>query len=347
MSPSPSEDRAVHERRSLRARLAVPLTTLALTLAVGTVGFRVLWREVGGTWLDALFMTFTTITTIGFGEVKPLDSAGRWLTMAVAVTGIGSAFYVFGVVMDYLVSAQMRDARGRRKMQKRIDALEDHFIVAGLGRVGWQAALELAEGKVPLVVIDPLEKAIADSNARGFLTVQGDASEDAVLERAGVRRARGLVVTTGTDATNIYVILSARLLNPTLHIVSRAVDESSVAKLTRAGANRAISPYAIGGRRLAHLMLSPRVVEFFEMTLGTANKALTIGDIPVATGTKAVGQSLGSLRIPQATGATILAILREGNPITTPHGELVLTSGDHLLALGTSAQLEKLEGLLA
>ncbi len=324
----------------------MPLATLTLTFAVGTSGFWLLWHDVGGTWLDALFMTFTTVTTIGFGEVRPLDAMGRWLTMGIAVTGIGSLFYVFGVVMDYLVSPQVREARGRRKMQQRIDELKNHFIVAGLGRVGWEAAAELAGANVPVVVVDPSVKATSDAAGRGLLYVQGDATEDRVLEKAGIRRAKGLVVTTGVEATNLYIILSARLLNPALFIVSRAVDEESIAKLSRAGADRAISPYALGGRRMAQLMLSPRAVEFFEMALGSADKSMSISEIQVVPGSKAVGQSLGSLRIPQLTGATLLAVLREGTPLATPRGDLVLAAGDHLLALGTGEQLKKLEGLL-
>jgi voltage-gated potassium channel len=331
---------------TLRARLVLPLALVGSVVAVGTAGYLWLWRDLGGTWLDALFMTVTTITTIGYGEVKPLDTPARLFTMVIALFGVGSAFYTFGVLMDYLVAAHLADPRGRKRMERRIGHLEGHIVLAGLGRVGRQAAEELAAARVPFVVVDPSPEAAQVSEARGYLHLTGDATEDAVLEHAGIRRARGLIATSANDATNMYIVLSARVLNPGLRIVSRAVDETSVAKLTRAGADRAISPYAIGGHRLAHLILSPSVVEFFETALRRGDQTLNIEDVAVAAESRAVGQSLGSLEVRQATGATVLAILRDGNPIPNPPGEFAVHAGDHLLALGTAEQLGRLERLL-
>ena len=231
-------------------------------------------------------------------------------------------------------------------MQKQIDKLTGHVILAGLGRVGGQAALEIKEAGVPFVVVDPGQAAARRTEERGYLWVQGDATEDEVLARAGIRRARGLIATTANDATNMYIVLSARVLNPGLHIVSRAVDEASVAKLIRAGANRAISPYAIGGHRLAHLMLSPTVVDFFETALRKGNEALNIEDLAVSAGSPILGKTLGTIDIRQATGATVLAILREEMPLVNPSSDLTLAAGDRLLALGTTDQLERLERLI-
>ncbi len=332
---------------SLRARLILPLGLVLGVVLAGTLGYHWLWRGIGGTWLDALFMTVTTITTIGYGEVRPLDSAGRVFTMVIAVVGVGSLFFTFGVVMEYLVTVRLADPRGRHRMENRIAALEGHVIVAGLGRVGRQAAQELAAARVPFLVIDPGPGAARVADERGYLFLAGDATEDAVLDRAGVRRARGLIATTANDATNMYIVLSARVLNPGLHIVSRAADEGSVPKLTRAGADRAISPYAIGGHRLAHLILSPAVVDFFETALRRGSEALAIEDLAIAGGSRVAGQTLGALDVRQATGATVLAILREGSPIVNPAGDLALSEGDRLLALGTSDQLQRLERLLA
>ncbi|HZH03204.1 MAG TPA: potassium channel protein [Myxococcaceae bacterium] len=332
--------------RSLRLRLLLPAVMVILTMTVGTVGYHFLWRSQGGTWLDALFMTVTTVTTIGYGEVKKLDDAGRVFTMLIALTGIGSAFYLFSAVMDSLVTAQLLDPRRERKMRQRIEKLQSHIVLIGLGRVGTQAALELVQAKVPFVVIDPGDAAVKQAEENGYLTVKGDGTVDEVLKEAGVDRAKGVIVTTRDDAANLYIVLSARLLNPKLHIVSRASDDTAVAKLTRAGANRAISPYAIGGRRIAQLALSPTVVDFFETALGKGNSALNIEDLVVRGDSKAVKQTLEALRIRQATGATILAVMREDTPVVTPRGDLVLGPGDHLLALGTEEQLKKLEELI-
>jgi voltage-gated potassium channel len=301
---------------------------------------------VGGTWLDALFMTVTTITTVGYGEVKPLDSLGRIFTMIIAIVGVGSLFYTFGVVMEYIVALRLADPTGRRKMDKRIEALNGHIILAGLGRVGRQAGQELAEAHVPFLIVDPAEANVRQAEEHGWLCLQGDATDDAVLERAGVRRARGLIATTANDATNMYIVLSARVLNPKLHIVSRAVDESSVSKLTRAGADRAISPYAIGGHRLAHLILSPTVVDFFETALRRGDESLNIEAVGLATESPAVDRTLEALALRQSTGATVLAIMRDGNPVVNPPGDMALAAGDRLLVLGTRDQLERVERLL-
>ncbi|HUO64605.1 MAG TPA: potassium channel protein [Terriglobales bacterium] len=331
----------------LRARLILPLSLVSTVVVGGTIGYLWLWRAVGGTWLDALFMTVTTITTIGYGEVKPLDSAGRIFTMIIAIVGVGSLFYTFGVVMEYIVALRLADPTGRRKMDKRIEALSGHVILAGLGRVGRQAGQELSEARVSFVIVDPAEANVRQAEERGWLCLQGDATDDAVLERAGVRRARGLIATTANDATNMYIVLSARVLNPKLHIVSRAVDETSVPKLTRAGADRAISPYAIGGHRLAHLILSPTVVDFFETALRRGDESLNIEAVAMGPDSPAIGYTLEELALRQATGATVLAIMRDGNPVVNPPGDMSLARGDRLLVLGTRDQLERVERALA
>jgi voltage-gated potassium channel len=333
--------------RSLRVRLLVPLTLVLTVVVIGTIGYHWLWRHVGGTWMDALFMTVTTITTIGYGEIRPLDTAGRLFTIFLAVTGIGSLFYTLGVIMEYLVGVRLADPLGRRKMQRRIDALTSHVIVAGMGRVGRQAAIELHAAETPFVVVDPSEAALQYAAERGYLALVGDATRDEVLERGGITRARGLIVTTGSDATNVYVVLSARVLNPALHIVARAADEAGVTKLVRAGANRAVSPYVIGGHRLAHLMLSPVVVDFFETALRRGKDALNIEDLAMGQDSPSLGQTLDTLNIRRATGATVLVVIRDGNPVVSPPGDLALTAGDRLLALGTGEQLRRLEKLIA
>lgn len=320
----------------------MPAVLLALTHVVGAVGYRVIWAEHDATLLDALFMTFITITTIGFGEVYPLGSIGRVLTMGIAGTGIGSLFYSFTVLLDYASSEQVRVGRRRRKMQKTIDDLKGHFILAGIGRVGREAAAELTESGVPFVVVDPGPKVPAFCDEMKCPYVQADATEDSALIAAGVKRAKGLIVTTSSDATNLYVILSARLLNADLLIASRAVDDASVPKLIRAGANRAISPYATGGRRLAHVMLNPRVVDFLETALTSGNKALNIDDVVVVNG----GKSIESLQVRARSGATVLAVVRDGQPMPNPRGDLQLAAGDHLLVLGTAEQLKLVEQLI-
>lgn len=335
------------ELLALRNRLAVPLVALALTHVVGTLGFYLLWHDRGGSLLDALFMTFITITTIGFQEVHPLDTGGRVLTMAVAAGGIGSLFYTFTVSLDWAASDEVRAARRNRKMQKAIDQLVGHYVVAGFGRVGREATTELIHDGAQVLVVDPSDENIARAIDRGVPALKGDATDDATLRAAGITRAKGLIVTTDSDATNLYVVLSARLLSPTIFIASRAVDDLSVPKLERAGANRAISPYAIGGRRLAHLMLRPRAVDFFDSALRSTDKSIGISEIVVSSRT-AAGGTLEQLNVLVATGATVLAVIQKSDgAVATPRPGLVLHEGDHLLALGTEQQLAQVARLVA
>jgi voltage-gated potassium channel len=329
----------------LRSRLKLPIAMLVITNVVGTFGYHVLWESQGGTWLDGLFMTFTTISTIGFGEVKHLDSAGRVFTMLIATAGIGSLFYTFSVGLDHLTSDAVRLARRRRKMEQAIRKLQRHFVLAGFGRVGREAARELRGAGVEVVVVESEPDMVRSAAEAGLLVVHGDATEDATLEAAGVKAARGLVVTTPSDATNLSIILSARLLSPALFIVSRAVSETSVAKLMRAGANRAISPHAIGGKRLAHLSLNSRLVDLFESAFQRGRHPLRIVDLEVPGGV--AGHSVKWLVEGAAEGATVLAMLRGEQPLPSPPPGQILEAGDHVLLLGTEAQMDAVERLLA
>lgn len=331
----------------LRERLTLPVILVICVTVLGTFGYYWLGRQQGATVLDALFMTVITITTIGYGEVIRLDEVGRFFTIFIAITGIGSLFYSLTVIMDYLVMSRVSDPWGTRKMQRDITQLSDHIIIAGLGRVGRQAAVELHESAIPFVIVDPRQEAHAFSLQHGHLMVVGDASDDSVLEQVAIRRARGLIVTSGDDATNLYIVLSARVLNPNLFIVSRAVDENSVPKLIRAGADRAISPYAIGGRRLAHLIMSPTVVDFFDTVISRGEESLNLEGIKVCQDSGLIGKSLAEIGIREMTGATVLVVLRGSRVIPNPEPAVRLELDDRILALGTADQLEGLERLVS
>jgi voltage-gated potassium channel len=276
-----------------------------------------------------------------------LDDRGRLFTIFIALTGIGSLFYGLTVVMDHLVTLRLIDPSGNKKMQRKIDKMENHVIIAGLGRVGRQAALELAESGVPFVIIDPRSESLAYTLQHGYLLVAGDATDDEVLQSAGLLNASGLIVTTGDDASNLYIVLSARVMRADLFIVSRAVDDSSIPKLIRAGANRAISPYAIGGRRLAHLILSPTVVDFFDTVIKRGDESLNLEGINVYEGAAIVGQTLAQLKLRESTGASVLVVLRDSRVLPNPDPDLILRAGDQLLALGNVKQLDLLEAIVS
>jgi voltage-gated potassium channel len=248
---------------TLRKRLYLPLSIVVLTLLIGTLGFWLIWRGVAATWLDAFFMTAITITTIGYGEVHPLNSVGRIWAITVAFFGAATFAYSFTVIMDFLVEQRFANFRGDT-MQQKVSQLRDHVILVGFSKIAQQTALDLQQAKVPFVMVDPDVHLREVAESQEMLWLVGDPTQDDVLEKLNIGQAKGLIVATENEAANLYIVLSARVLNPALHIVSLALNEDGVGKLIRAGADRTISSYTIVGRRLARLMLSPNIVDFFD-----------------------------------------------------------------------------------
>ena len=312
---------------------------------VGTVGYYLLWLGDGGTWLDATYMTFITITTVGYNEIHPLSGVGRIFTVFVALTGIASLFYLFTAVMEHLVAVQLSGQDERRKMKERIAQLDRHIILAGFGRMGQQAASELSESGEAFVVVDTEETALDLAERQGYLFVRGDATEDDILELAGIERAKGLIAAAGNDASNAFIAMSARALNRELLIVARADEDAAIRKLKQAGADRVINPYAVGGRRLVNLVINPAVIDFLETTLMRGHAALGVQEFEVQRGSAFENKTLKSLDLRQKCGVNILAILRGSEPISNPDADFVLRAGDHLVSLGTVQQFDQLAAL--
>ena len=226
------------------------LAAIVAVVVVGTVGYTLIegWGP-----LDSLYMTVITIFTVGFGEVHPLSTAGSVFTLALIVGGVGTILYGLGSMVEFVVGGQLSGAYRRRVVKKQVDKLEGHYIICGYGRVGEAVASHFATHKASFVVVDSDVASLARAEADGLLVVNGDATTDETLEAAGIKRAKGLITAVGSDAGNIYVTLSARVLNPQLLIVARAGSEDTVSKLKRAGADRVVSPYGIGGQADGHL----------------------------------------------------------------------------------------------
>lgn len=248
---------------ALHKRLYLPLSIVVCTLVLGTIGFYLIWRSEQATWLDAFFMTAITITTIGYGEVHPLNSVGRIWAITVAFFGTATFVYSFTVVMDFLVEQRFATLRGDT-MQQKVSELSRHVILVGFSKIAQQTALDLQKANVSFVIVDTDSALSQSAQEHDFLWLVGDPTHDDVLEKLNITQAKGLIVATDNEATNLYVVLSARVLNPKLYIVSLALNDEGVSKLIRAGADRTISSYTIVGRRLARLMLSPNIVDFFD-----------------------------------------------------------------------------------
>ena len=338
------------ERRSYEPRLAlrrVQSAVLALVIitAVGIFGYVVF---EGWSFTDALYMTVITLTTVGYREVRVLDTSGQLWTMLLLITGVGTLFYAAVSSVELVVEGTVRGYFGRRRVKATIGRLNGHYILCGYGRVGKQVAREFAADDVPFVVVEQDQDILEECLAEGNLALLGEASDDEVLQEAGILRAGGLIAAVDSDADNVFVVLSARKLNPKLHIVARASSDESAAKLEIAGADRTLSPYAVGGRRLASLATQPLVVDFLDVvTRGEKGIEFRLEEFFVPEHSTIAEHTIGDLKIGERTGAIVLAIrTTEGNFDTTPSADDRLRAGDTLIVLGSRGQIERLEQLM-
>jgi len=321
---------------TFQPRLIVLLLIIIFLLSFGTIGYMMV---EGWDWLDALYMTVIGLSTVGFGEVYPLSPQGKIFTMLLITLGLG--FIVYG--LDYLVSARMdRLFRKRRDMNK-IARLRNHVIVCGYGRVGQSVVESVQAGERKVVVIENDAANVARLEKTSILFVEGDATRDEVLLQAGLQRAGGLIACAGTDSVNLFIVLSARALNPDLYIVARSIDANNEPKMKLAGADRVVSLYDIGGRRMANIMLRPYATEFFDVVTLDNGVKLWVEEIAIREGALLVGQTVGEADIRRKTGAMLVGLMRGGKgSVVLPDAETRLQAGDQIIVLGTREQLDQL-----
>jgi voltage-gated potassium channel len=321
-------------------RLLFALYAFIIIVAIGVIGYMVI---EGWSFLDSLYMTITTITTVGFKEVYPLSEGGRIFTICLIIVGVGGALYILTTIMGHFIEAQFD--LGRRRMKNKIAKLKKHFILCGYGRVGEEIALTFSEEGVPFVIISNNEEHVDSAEKEGYLAVFGDATDDDVLKEAGIERAYGLVAAVGSDADNTFITLSARELHPDLFIEARCASPESEGKLRRAGADRVISPHAIGGRRMAMLALRPAVVDFIDTVTTGRGRDLHLETVDVVGGSSLVDQTMGQAK--SKVGITVLAIRKaNGTLVANPPEEDVIEEGDKLIVIGTKQRLTGLEKIL-
>jgi voltage-gated potassium channel len=316
------------------SRFRLPLLLLVLTVAYGTVGYRVL---EGWSWLDCGYMTMITLTTVGYKEVQPLDASGQVFTISLLLFGVVTLLSAISVGTQLLASGEVAAGVRRRRVRRRLDALDDHFVICGFGRVGRAAAEDFAREGVPYAVVDPAD----DLDGEEVPHVVGDATDESALRAAGIERARALLCAVDSDAVNVYVTLTARALNPRLIVVARASNPESVDVLQRAGADRVVSPYVLSGRRMAFLSLRPSVVDFIESV--TFAPDLRLEEIVVVPDSWLAGKALREVGAAHP-GVRVLAVKRGdgGDLVASPAADVTLAPGDLAVVLGPADALQTL-----
>jgi voltage-gated potassium channel len=324
-----------------RLRLAIVLI-IALILT-GVAGYY--WLE-GIPPVDGLYMTIITLSTVGFGEVVPLSSAGRMFTIALIVTGVGVGAWTIESAVEVLLGDQFWYSVGRRRMEREIRGLQGHFIVCGYGRMGQQTVAEFQRRGVPFVVVESSPEIVQELIEQDVNVVEGDATLDETLLLAGIERARGLIAAVDTDADNVLTVLSAKELNPGGFVVARAALEESESKLYRAGADRVVTPYTIGGRRIALAVLRPTVTEFLNMVVYSEEQHTEMAELPVGPESHLADKTIRETELRSRWGATVIGVKKtSGEMIISPTADHRIQVGDIVLVVVESAKLRELEAL--
>ncbi len=324
-------------------KIAQWAASLLALLVAGSLGF--MWLE-GWDFFDSLYMTVTTLTTVGYGETHPLDRAGRIYNMVLILSGMGVLFYIVGSLARAVVEGEIQSALGRRKLIKHIKRLKNHYILCGFGRIGEVIARQLKGRGLSLVVVENDPALLAHLEASGHYFINGDATREDILLEAGIERAKGLISVVSSDADNVYVVLTARSLNPNLFIVARGEGIGSEKKLLRAGADKVESPHEMGGQKMAQTIMRPTVVTFMELAM-KEGVDWTMEEIAVGQASPLLGVPLKDSGIRQNLNLILVAIKRaDGELLFNPIHETHILAGDTLIALGLRKNLDALEAMV-
>jgi len=297
------------------------------------------------TFWDGMYLTIITIATVGYGDMVPIHPAGKVFTIFLVFAGAGLVMYTFGKITEVMVEGSLQKILERRKMDKKIARLHDHFIICGFGRIGKVIGEILADAGRPFVVIERDEEELRELDNLDYISVAGEASEDDVLLTAGIERASGLIAVVSTDADNLYITLTARGLNPSLFILARSSGSRGTrTKLLRAGASKVISPYYIGARRMAQLLLRPTVTDFIDLAMYAGELGLRLEEIPVRESASFANKNLMDSGIRKRYDVIVVAIKRDGGEMLfNPKPDTMILPGDIMIVLGQSDQITALE----
>lgn len=298
----------------------------------------------GWSLMDAFYMTIITLATVGYSEVNPVSMEGRIFTVVLIFLGVGYFLYVVGGIIQFLVEGRIRLVLGRRKLDTQINKLKDHFIICGYGRIGRVLARFLIEKYVDVVVVERDERRIAKMDDDGVLYLVGEATDENLLERAGIHRAKGLVTAVATDADNVFLVLIAKQLNPDLFIVARASQNETKKTLRAAGADKVISPYELGARRMAHAILRPTVIKFLEMAFADETVDIQVEEAKIRPDSELVGKSIKDSGLRQNYDLITIFIRKsDGQMIFNPNADTILEAGEILVVVGSAKNIKRLQ----
>jgi voltage-gated potassium channel len=325
--------------------LKVSILLLLVILAIGTLGYMAI---EGWNFIDALYMAVITVSTVGYKEVHDISTSGRFFTILFVFSGVGFTLYVVGALVQFMVEGQMRIILGRRKLDKKISRIKNHYIICGYGRIGRVLCANLSKRKaMEVVVVENNPDLISIMDVDQVLYVVGNAAEENTLIKAGIREAKGLVAALGTDVDNVFLVLTARQLAPDIHIIARSTSSTSESKLKMAGASAVESPYELGARNMAQRILRPTVTNFIDLAFSYHHKDIQMEEIPVNAQSPLAGLMLKDSGIRQRFNLIIIAIKKpDGKMLFNPSFEAVITPGDTVITVGEDENLQQLETLL-
>lgn len=322
-------------------QILISLLLSVLLIGFGCIGYMLI---EGWGFFDALYMTIITIATVGYSEVHAISVPGRMFTVALIILGVGYFLYVVGNIIQFLVEGRIRMVLGRRKLDTQINKLKGHYIICGYGRIGRVLTRFLIQRYLDVVVVERNKDRVERMDEDGILYLLGEATDEGLLERAGIDRAKALVTAVATDADNVFLVLIAKQLNPELYIVARAEQNMTKKTLLAAGANKVISPYDIGARRMAHAILRPTVIEFLELAFADENTDIQLEEILVHDGSRLEGLALKDSGIRQDLDLIINVIKKtDGRMLFNPGADTTLEAGDTLVVMGRAVSLKQLE----
>ena len=325
-------------------QVVISIASAVLLILTGTLGYMLLegWDPI-----DALYMTVITLATVGYKEIHPMNRMGQIYTMILIVVGVGFFLYVAGTVIQFMVEGRIRILLGRRKLDRKIARLKNHYIVCGFGRIGSVICRRLQNEGSSLVVIEKNGKRIEQLEQEGILYINGDASDEANLVQAGINHAEALIAALGTDTDNVFLVLTARQLAPELKIIARASNEKAKSKLLAAGASMVESPYEMGAATMAQRVIRPTVTSFFDLAFAQSNADIQMEEIPVTVESRLNGLILQESGIRQDFNLIIIAIKQaNGQMLFNPSYEARITAGDTVIAVGERSNLKRLEAVL-